>query len=84
MKLGSTEVAFKHLKKVGVTTCNVVVRGKIYQGTAKCSHEDHFCRDTGRKIAMAKALGKTNDVLTKRQRTNVWSGYRNMTKVPRW
>ena len=84
MKLGSTEVAFNHLRREGVTTCNVVVKGGIYQGTARCSHEDTFCRDTGRKEAMTKALSKTNKVLTKKQRTNVWNAYRDMPEKPRW
>ena len=84
MKLGSTEVAFRHLRRERLTTCNVVVKGKIYQGTAKCSHGDHFCRDTGRKVSMTKALSKTNGVLTKKQRTNVWKAYRDMPLKPRW
>ena len=84
MKLGSTEVAFKHLRNERLTTCNVVVKGKIYHGTARLSKKDNFCRDIGRKISLTKALSKTNEVLTKKQRTNVWSAYRDMPEIPRW
>lgn len=84
MKLGSTETEFRHLRDAGITTCSVVVKGKLYTGTAKCSNSDNFCRDAGRKIALAKALTGTKDVLTKKQRKNVWEGYRHMTHQPRW
>jgi len=84
MKLGSTEVAFKHLRNERLTTCNVVVKGKIYHGAARLSNGDNFCRDIGRKVALTKALSKTNEVLTKRQRTNVWNSYRDMPVNPRW
>lgn len=82
MKLGSTEVSFRHLKDTGRTICTVVSKGKAYHGTATCSKEDNFCRNTGRKISMTKALDRT--ALTKKQRTNVWNAYRDMPSKPRW
>jgi len=85
MKLASTEVAFTHLRGADkVTVCTLAVKNRIFQGISKCSEEDHYCKNTGRKIALTKAMTKTKDALTKKQRQNVWNAYRDMTKVPRW
>jgi hypothetical protein len=82
MKLGTANVSFRHLRDTGRTLCTVVVKGKVYHGTATCSKEDSFCRNVGRKISMANALKATE--LSKIQRRNVWNAYRTMTKEPRW
>lgn len=84
MKLGTAEVSFTHLRDEKVTLCTFAVKNKIFQGVAKCSNGDSYCRDEGRKTAMTYAMNKTKDVLTKRQRKNVWDAYRDMTKIPRW
>jgi len=83
MKLGSANVSFQHLRDVAkATTCTLVVKNKVHTGIARCSKEDSFCRDTGRKVSLSKALQSSD--LTKRQRKNVWEDYRNMTNTPRW
>jgi hypothetical protein len=84
MKLATAEVSFNHFRKEQATVCTVVVRNKIFQGIAKCSPEDKFSRDTGRKISLSKAMKKTSGELSKVQRRNVWNAYRDMTKDPRW
>ena len=84
MKLGSTNVSFSHLRNERITTCSLAVKGVIYHGLAKCSNNDNFCRNTGRKVALTKALEAASDALTKRQRKNVWEAYRTMTQIPRW
>jgi hypothetical protein len=48
--------------------------GKVVAfGTARCSSGDNFSRNTGRKIALARAL--TNFGLEKSERTSVWESY---------
>ncbi len=84
MKLATAEVSFNHLRNEGVTLCTVVIRNKIFQGKATCSSLDHFCRKTGRKVSMSKAMFKTSKDLSKIQRRNVWNAYKNMTTPPRW
>lgn len=84
MKLASAEVSFNHYKDKGITTCTVVAKNKVFQGTAKCSVHDNFCRKTGRKISLVKAMAHTKGTLSKVQRRNVWEAYKNMTAVPRW
>lgn len=82
MKLGSSEVSFQHFRNAGITSCTVVAKGMIYQGTARCSKDDNFCRETGRKTSLTKALNKSN--LSKIQRKNIWNSYRNMGQTPKW
>ena len=49
---------------------------------ATCAKTDHFCRDTGRKISLARAMKDAK--LDKAQRTEIWEAYRNMTRKMRW
>ena len=45
----------------GHTICVLVREGKIFHGTALCSEKDQFCYDTGRKLALEKALKTYNN-----------------------
>lgn len=51
-------------------------------GHAECASTDHFSRDKGRKISLARALKKTD--LPKQERAEIWETYRNMKKGGRW
>ena len=85
MKLATAQVSFTHLRGAEkVTVCTLAVKNRIFQGIAKCSTKDNFCLNTGRKVALGKAMYKTKHALTKKQRQHVWDAYRDMTKTPRW
>ena len=84
MKLSTAEVSFTHFREEGITTCIVLVKNKVFQGISRCSNGDNYCRNTGRKVAMSKAMSKTSKTITKIQRRNVWNAYRDMTLKPRW
>lgn len=63
-KLFAVEEHDGHLK---VTT--------LAQGVASCHHKDNFCRETGRKVAIAKAL--KNAAFTYDQRKLIWEAWLN-------
>lgn len=69
-------------KDVKVTTCTITREGSNihYTGKAIPSGKDNFCRDTGRKIALKRAVQS----LPKKDRSAIWGDYRNSTEVPRW
>lgn len=49
----------------------------LCKGLATCSPKDNFCKDTGRKIALARAIGSMN----KEWRTMIWNAYFNRNMV---
>lgn len=51
----------------GHTICVLVRDGKIFHGTAICSDKDQFSYETGRKLALEKALGTYNRYEESRQ-----------------
>lgn len=46
-------------------------------GGAQCSPKDHYCKETGRKISLAKAI----EDFPKKIRQVFWNTYLNRTKV---
>lgn len=62
----------------------------IAGGNTTCGENDQFCRETGRRKSLARALKKASIKLfiihekQKIWRAEVWEAYRTMTKVPRW
>src|SRR3970282_32818 len=50
----------------------------LVEGVASCSLSDNFCKDTGRKIALARALSKLRKQLPlpKTERAMIWKAYR--------
>ena len=54
----------------------------VGHGEASCYHTDTFCKDTGRKISLAKAM--KNAMLSKDKRKALWEAYRNTKKGGRW
>lgn len=68
---GSEDYAGNHRR----VTCQLVEQpdGKvIMHGKAECHPKDNFCKETGRKLALARAIAGFN----KAERTAVWAVYR--------
>ena len=72
-----------------VTTCDIHyekednVRTYCGVGVAGCSWDDNFCRDTGRKISLKRALRDAG--ISSSLRRKIWEEYRvSMTDKPRW
>jgi len=66
------------------TYCDIVGDNDVLisSGVATCSRRDHFCRETGRKLSLARAL--KNAQISKEERKLFWEKYRNMKKGGRW
>lgn len=81
MRVEDLRIVFKYEDK-RKTTCSVLDENSqvLTQGVAICGSRDHFCRDTGRKYSMKRAL----EPLSKETRTKIWETYRRSTKNPRW
>ena len=93
-KLGRLRVWFQHehpgftFIRVGleagpvsaVTYCRIsnVMGVQLWTGRAYCSSQDQFCKETGRKIALSRALQKAT-VLDKQDRTTIWRLYHERT-----
>jgi hypothetical protein len=73
--IGELIVKFRHENPIG-THC--VLEGGSWKtsGDSRCSPKDHFCRETGRKVSLAKALNP----LPKTVRKEVWDAYLNRPK----
>lgn len=67
----------------GMTTCRIFKDDTlIEEAKAYCTLSDNFCKDTGRKVSLERAL---REVLPLRVfRKMVWDAYNNMTNPPRW
>jgi len=46
---------------------------ELYIGIAKCHENDNYCRETGRKISLTRAM--QNSTLSKHERRLVWEAY---------
>lgn len=58
-----------------VTVCDFLVNGQEFSGLAACTAEDKFVKETGRKVALARALKAAG--LSREARTYVWGRYLN-------
>jgi hypothetical protein len=47
----------------------------VLSGIASCHSQDNFCKDTGRKYALKRALDTSN--FTKSERSVIWNTYLN-------
>ena len=54
----------------------------IKEGYAICAIGDHFCKETGRKLSLARAL--KNASFPKEERRVIWEIYRNTKLGGRW
>ena len=66
------------------TRCMIKKGDKVLAvGEALCGGNDSFCKETGRKISMARAL-KELFPAQKEKRAEFWNAYRTLGKYPRW
>ncbi len=82
MKAGNLTIKWHH--RPAQTGCSLKNEktGEVVYGTALCHAKDHFCKDTGRKLSLARALKKAD--IPKAERTVIWELYRNMKPNKRW
>jgi len=80
------EVLFNHTtdKELGKCTC-VTLRFNdrdAVSGFAVCSYKDNFCKATGRKIALARAIdaAKIRGTIDKSVSKKIWETYRKNCK----
>lgn len=68
-------ITFKYFNNK-VTTCIIETQGfvEVCSGTCYLSENDRFVKETGRKIALARAL---KYVFNKEERTQFWNAYFN-------
>jgi hypothetical protein len=86
MKAGNLKISWRYSDDIPkVTACFIDMDSlpfPIAQGLAKCVKGDHFCRDTGRKLSLSRALKEAN--LPKEERKVIWELYRNTKRGGRW
>jgi hypothetical protein len=83
MKTEKYEIVWLYRHIPIVTYCDIY-EGDILisTGDARCNPSDHFCRNNGRKLSLARALKQAN--IPKEERKSIWTMYRNMTVKKRW
>jgi len=81
MKAGNLQIKWRYAEPI--TACFITKDGS-YSASARCecSGKDHFCKDTGRKISLLRAMKKLE--MPKEERRVVWELYRNMKVGGRW
>jgi len=76
MKLGKYKFEFKYWKPEDFenlkTVTTICVFGEDHYMTS-CSPKDNFCKETGRKISLTRAIAH----LPKEERTQIWKDYFN-------
>ena len=72
------EVDFRHCHgHPTYTLCRILVGDRyLTNGAARCSASDQFCRATGRKLALTRAVAE----LPKHVRKAIWEGYWRATR----
>lgn len=79
--IGKLRVWFEHergTKHYTICRLSNIAGDILTHGYAFCSTKDQFCKETGRKVALAHAL-KFFTVLDKADRTNIWREYHART-----
>lgn len=70
---------WSHNKNTKETACQIIDNNDqvVVSGLAKAWHKDPFCRKSGRKVSLTRALAVTDDdgvkKLDKATRTQVWN-----------
>jgi hypothetical protein len=84
MKAANCRIKWEYSKAKGRITHCLIQKSdfSVYVSFAETSPMDHFSRDIGRKLSLARALKNAN--LSKEERKEIWEAYRNLTKKPRW
>ncbi len=58
MELDEETYDYTVLPRGGATHVALIKDGKSYAGIAVCSDKDNYCKSTGRKVALARAMAK--------------------------
>jgi hypothetical protein len=58
MELDDETLDYTVLPRGGATNVVLQKDGKQFSGVALCSDKDNYCRSTGRKVALARAMAK--------------------------
>lgn len=69
------------------TYCVLLNKSGLFlsDGESICSPKDNFCKDTGRKLSLSRAMGNLpEDRMSKEERKEVWEAYRQMKPKGRW
>lgn len=87
MVLNGMKVKFYHLVKRTMslpahTKCTLTVGEEEYVGKAFLALGDNYCKETGRRLSLMRAMKKAG--FNKEQRTAVWEAYRTSKATPRW
>ena len=87
MKAGKFYIRWRYAKAfgqhMGTTECIISTENtEMGKEIAVCHEKDNFCRATGRKLSLTRAMESVR--LTKEERKEIWEAYRNMTPKPRW
>jgi len=71
------KIEFRHSNHK-ITICNIITPEKSFVGVAEVSPKDQFCKETGRKVSLTKALNISN--FSREDRKQIWETYRNWGK----
>lgn len=78
--LDGVDVTIKFGYEAAVTMCYMTLDGNYVGGYALCSSNDVFNKETGRKIALRRALEMAG--VDKPHRTAIWLKYHSRNEVP--
>jgi hypothetical protein len=75
--LAGNGVCVRRLTECRISRDGNTAREEDYVGFAECSPTDHFCKETGRKVSMTRALKQATRALGWRDtdRRIVWETY---------
>jgi hypothetical protein len=85
MKAGNLQISWQYRHVPIITYCDIInpnINVIIGTGESSCHHRDHFCKETGRKLSLARAMKNAN--LPKEERKVIWEIYRNSKLGGRW
>ena len=82
MKAGNLTIKWRYAKPT--TACFITnAKGSFITGSrCRCSEKDHFCKDTGRKLSLLRALKEMD--MPKEERKVIWLLYKDMKLGGRW
>jgi len=89
MRAGSLKIRWRYVQRVNMpplTFCGILKgddpKKIVTAGVAACATNDHFSKETGRKLSLARAMKNYN--MPKEERCVVWEIYRNTKLGGRW
>lgn len=88
MKLGKYRAVFSYRRDSGRLTATICALGLDQNfavegiGVAVISPGDNFCKETGRRLSLKRAMMDAG--LDKETRTQIWEAYRISTLTPKW